>query len=203
MHTYDHWMSALGPICYILFISDVIMDSVVPELWDFSSSDACICRFTACLLFQYLICCINWSPTTVFITDVLSFICKSFHPSTHSPLIQNSNNWLHTEPLFFCRFQKVSQSLTIKKKTIMSHCSYMMQNDSGVAMLYELLPCSDCSIIKELMTSPLIIIWLSPHTSTKDLVKSISQLYSSLVGSSLFFVFFCRFHLHTGAYLHP
>ena len=42
------------------------------------------------LLFHRLRCHANWSPTLVFITDVLSSVLKSFHPSIHSPLTQTN-----------------------------------------------------------------------------------------------------------------
>ena len=41
------------------------------------------------LLFHCLGCHANWSPSPVFITDVLS-ILKSFHPFIHSPLTQTT-----------------------------------------------------------------------------------------------------------------
>jgi hypothetical protein len=65
------------------------------------------------LLFHCLSCHTNWSLTPVFITDALSSVLKSFHPFVHSP---DSNNYLHTEPLFSCRFQKVSHPLTTKNE---------------------------------------------------------------------------------------
>jgi len=66
------------------------------------------------LLFHCLTCHANWSPTPVFITDILSSVLKSFHPFLHSP--PDSYNCLHTEPSFFCRFQKVSHPLTTKNE---------------------------------------------------------------------------------------
>jgi len=38
------------------------------------------------LLFHCRSCQANWSPTLVFITDVLSFVLKSFQPFIQSPL---------------------------------------------------------------------------------------------------------------------
>ena len=38
------------------------------------------------LQFHCLSCHTNWSPTPVFITDVLSSVLKSFHPFIHCPL---------------------------------------------------------------------------------------------------------------------
>jgi hypothetical protein len=42
------------------------------------------------LLFHCLSCHANWSPTPVFITDILSSILKSIHPFIHSPLTQTT-----------------------------------------------------------------------------------------------------------------
>ena len=42
------------------------------------------------LLFHCLSCHANWSPTAVFITDALSSVLKSFHPSIHSLLAQTT-----------------------------------------------------------------------------------------------------------------
>ena len=42
------------------------------------------------LLFHCLTCHANWSPTPVFITDILSSVSKSFHPFMHSPLTQTT-----------------------------------------------------------------------------------------------------------------
>jgi hypothetical protein len=42
------------------------------------------------LLFHCLSCHTNWSPTLVFITDVLSSVLKSFHPFIHTPLTQTT-----------------------------------------------------------------------------------------------------------------
>jgi len=43
--------------------------------------------------------------------------CRPFwNLSTHSYTLPDSNNGLHTEPSFFCRFQKVSHPLTTKNK---------------------------------------------------------------------------------------
>jgi len=42
------------------------------------------------MLFHCLSCHANWSPTLVFITDILSSVLKSFHPFIHSPLTQTT-----------------------------------------------------------------------------------------------------------------
>ena len=84
------------------------------------------------LLFHCLPCHANWSPTPVFITDILSSVPPIY---TLSP---DQNNCLHTEPSFFCRFQKVSRPLTTKKR-ITLRCSSTVQVDSGAAMFYGLL----------------------------------------------------------------
>jgi len=42
------------------------------------------------LLFHCPSCHTNWSPYPVFITDVLSFVLKCFHPFIHSPLTQTT-----------------------------------------------------------------------------------------------------------------
>jgi hypothetical protein len=65
------------------------------------------------LLFHCLSCHANWSPTPVFITDVLSSVLKSFHPFIQ--LSPDSNNCLRTEPSFFCKFRKVSHPLITKR----------------------------------------------------------------------------------------
>jgi len=40
------------------------------------------------LLFHCLNCHTTWSPTPVFITDILSSVLTYFHPFIHSPLTQ-------------------------------------------------------------------------------------------------------------------
>jgi len=45
------------------------------------------------LLFHCLDCHANWSPTLVFITEVLSSVLKSFHPFIHSPLTQTTGSY--------------------------------------------------------------------------------------------------------------
>jgi len=42
------------------------------------------------LLFHCLSCHANWSPSLVFITDVLLSVLKSFYPFIHSPLTQTT-----------------------------------------------------------------------------------------------------------------
>jgi len=42
------------------------------------------------LLFHCLTCHANWSPTPVFITDILSSVLKPIHPFIHSPLTQTT-----------------------------------------------------------------------------------------------------------------
>ena len=42
------------------------------------------------LLFHCLTCHANWSPTPVFITDILSSVLKSFHPFINSPITQKT-----------------------------------------------------------------------------------------------------------------
>ena len=42
------------------------------------------------LLFHCLTCHTNWSPTLVFITEILSPILESFYPLIHSPLTQTT-----------------------------------------------------------------------------------------------------------------
>jgi len=42
------------------------------------------------LLFHCISCHANWSPTPVFITDVLSSALKYFHPFIHSSLTQTT-----------------------------------------------------------------------------------------------------------------
>jgi hypothetical protein len=88
------------------------------------------------LLFHRLSRHANWSPSPGFITDVLSFVLKSFHPLTHSPLTQTTVSIpnLHSS-VDFRRFHTLRQ----KKKRITLRCSSTVQVDSGAAMLYDLL----------------------------------------------------------------
>ena len=75
-------------------IPQVIMDNIVcramthVELYgNFMNSDSpVVTDLLLDLLFHCLSCHTNWSPTLVFITDVLSSVFKSFHPFIHSPL---------------------------------------------------------------------------------------------------------------------
>jgi hypothetical protein len=57
---------------FINSVSSVLMDSLVN------------------LLFHCVGCHTNWSPTPVFINDVLSSVLKSLHPFIHSPLTQTT-----------------------------------------------------------------------------------------------------------------
>ena len=102
-------------------IPEVIMDNIVHravthvEFYsNFINSDSPLVMDSLLdLLFHCLSCHAHWSPTPVFINDVLSSVLKS---STHSYTSPDSNNCLHTEPSFFCRFQKVSHPLTTKNE---------------------------------------------------------------------------------------
>jgi len=75
-------------------IPEVIMDNIVSRAvthvefyGNFINSDSPVVMDSLLdLLFHCLSCHAKWSPTPVFITDVLSSILKSFHPFIHSPL---------------------------------------------------------------------------------------------------------------------
>jgi len=57
------------------------------------------------LLFHCLTSHANWSPTPVFITDILSSVLKSFHPFIHSPLTQTTDSILNLHSsVYFRRF---------------------------------------------------------------------------------------------------
>ena len=79
-------------------IPEVIMDNTVREAVThvefygniISSDSPVVTDLLLDLLFHCLNCHANWSPTPVFITDVLSSVLKSFHPLTHSPLTQTT-----------------------------------------------------------------------------------------------------------------
>jgi len=84
-------------------IPEVIMDNTVRravthiELYgNFIDSDSPVVMDSLLdLLFHCLSCHAHWSPTPVFITDVLSSILKSFHPFIHSPLTQTTVSILY------------------------------------------------------------------------------------------------------------
>jgi len=102
-------------------IPEVIMDIIVRRAMthveccgNFINSDLpVVTDLLLDLLFHCFTCHTNWSPTPVFVTDILLAVSKSFHPFIHSP---DSNNCLHTEPSFFFKFQKVSHPLTTKNQ---------------------------------------------------------------------------------------
>lgn len=96
-------------VTYVYFISS---DPPVDSLLD--------------LLFHSLSCHDNWSPTLVFITDVLSSVFKSFHSL-------DSDNYVHAEPSFFRRFQ-VARPLTIKKVNNTSYTSYCACLNCSIVM---------------------------------------------------------------------
>jgi hypothetical protein len=86
------------------------------------------------LLFHCLSCHANWSASSVFITEILSSVLKSFHPFIHSPLTQTTVSILNLHSsVDFRRFhtlwpQKTNNTLLL----------FQMQVDIGAAMLYEL-----------------------------------------------------------------
>jgi hypothetical protein len=79
-------------------IPEVIMDSTVPRAvtygefyGNFINRDLpVVTDLLVNLPFHCLSHHTNWSPTQMFITDVLSSVLKYFHPSTHSPLTQTA-----------------------------------------------------------------------------------------------------------------
>jgi len=79
-------------------IPEVIMDNIVRRAMtnfeccgNFINSDSPVVTDSLLdLLFHCLTCHANWSPTPVFITDILSSVSKSFHPFIHSPLTQTT-----------------------------------------------------------------------------------------------------------------
>jgi len=80
-------------------IPKVIMDNIVHtavthvEFYSsFVNSDSPVVSLLD-LLFHCLDCHANWSPTLVFITEVLSSVLKSFHPFIHSPLTQTTGSY--------------------------------------------------------------------------------------------------------------
>ena len=98
LHACDHWTTALGPICSHFPILEVIMDNIVHRAMthvefysNFIISDLPVVMVSLLdLLFHCLSCYANWSPTPVFITDVLSSILKSSHPFIHPALTQTT-----------------------------------------------------------------------------------------------------------------
>jgi len=80
------------------------------------------------LLFQCLSCHANWSPTPVFIVEVLSSVLKSFHPFIPSPLTQTTVSILNLHSsVNFRRFH----TLWPQKKPKTLRCSSTVQVDSG------------------------------------------------------------------------
>jgi len=79
-------------------ITEVIMDNIVRravthvEFYsNFINSDSPVVMDSLLnLLFHCLSCHANWSPSLVFITDVLLSVLKSFYPFIHSPLTQTT-----------------------------------------------------------------------------------------------------------------
>jgi len=79
-------------------LTEIIMDNIVRtavthvEFYgNFINSDSpAVMDSLLDLLFHCLSYHANWSPTLVFITDVLSSIFKSFQPFIHSPLTQTT-----------------------------------------------------------------------------------------------------------------
>jgi len=94
-------------------IPEVIMDNIVCRAMthveccgNFINSDLpAVTDSLLDLLFQCLTCHANWSPTPVFIPDILSSVSKSFHPFIHSPLTQTTVSILnHHSSVDFRRF---------------------------------------------------------------------------------------------------
>ena len=79
-------------------IPEVIIDNIVRSAvthvefyGNFLNSDSPVVTDSLLdLLFHCFSCHANWSPSPVFITDVLSSVLKSFHPFIHSPLTQTT-----------------------------------------------------------------------------------------------------------------
>jgi hypothetical protein len=98
---------------------EVIMDNTIHRAvihvefyGNFINSDSSVVTDSLLdLLFHCLGCHANWSPTVVFITDVLSSILKSFHPYTLPWLKQLSPYWT----FILLWLQKVSHPLTTIK----------------------------------------------------------------------------------------
>ena len=79
-------------------IPEVILDNIVHRAMthvefynNFINSDLPLVMYLLLdLLFHCLSCHANWSPTPMFITDVLSSVLKSIHPFIHFPLTQTT-----------------------------------------------------------------------------------------------------------------
>ena len=126
-------------------IPEVVMDNIVPwavthvECYEnFINSDLPVVTDSLLdLLFHCLTCHANWSPSPVFITEVLSSVLKSFHPFIHSPLTQTTISIMNLHSsVDFRRFHALWPQ---RKKQITLCCSSTVQVDIGMAMLYELL----------------------------------------------------------------
>jgi len=113
VHACDHWTTALDSSATHFPIPEVIMDNIVCRAMthveccgNFINSDLpAVTDSLLDLLFQCLTCHANWSPTPVFIPDILSSVSKSFHPFIHSPLTQTTVSILnHHSSVDFRRF---------------------------------------------------------------------------------------------------
>jgi len=102
-------------------IPEVIMDNIVCRAMthveccgNFINSDSPIVTDSLLdLLFHCLTCLASWSPTPVFITDILSSIFKSSHPFIHSPLTQTTVSILNLHSsVDFRRFHTLGQQKT-------------------------------------------------------------------------------------------
>jgi len=78
-------------------IPEVVMDNIVRRAMthveccgNFNTDSPVVTDSLLHLLFHCLTCQANWSPTPVFITDILSSVSKSSHPFIHSPLTQTT-----------------------------------------------------------------------------------------------------------------
>jgi hypothetical protein len=102
-------------------ILEVIMDNIVRRAvahvqiyGNFINSDSPVVTDSLLDLLSHCRSChANWSPTVVFITDVLSSVSKSLHPFIHSPLTQTAVSILN---LRFSVDLKFSHPLTTKKE---------------------------------------------------------------------------------------
>jgi len=98
VHACDHRTTALGPICYTLSYTRGHYGQYCKQSRDnvvcygnFINSDSPVVRDSLLdLLFHCLSCHANWSPSPVFVTDVLSSVLKSLHPFIHSLLTQTT-----------------------------------------------------------------------------------------------------------------
>ena len=101
-------------------ISKVIMDNIVctamthVEFYgNFINSDSPVVTDSLLdLLSHCLSCHANWSPTPVFITDILSSVLKSFHPFIHYPPTQTTVSILNLHSLDFRRFHTLRPQKT-------------------------------------------------------------------------------------------